>query len=342
MPPEAPTTERARSKGEAFEFSAFDEVLQLIDDKPAGAAKVPAVNEPSKPAVVPPPPMISVPGASDRGPIATVAGPPPVRSSLAPQAEGPSNLGSPLAPQAEGSPNLAALPKEECQANGMTFRSRSERATWPTTMRRGQRQPGPVLLLTRKAVYAQAAVMAGMMLLAFLAGWLIGRGSQPKARTAPAEPAGEPVALEGRVLYSLSPGQSLADERAVVIALPAGKKPAKKIAARGLRPADEDELNAAPSADALRALGGSIARVDESGQFQLVVPRPGNYWLLIISHLASRPDELAIAMSDVKELSGYFASPSELIGQQRYSLSSRRLSGAPPSMVQEFGPTDKL
>ncbi len=209
-------------------------------------------------------------------------------------------------------------------------------------MRRGQRQPGPVLLLTRKAVYAQAAVMAGMMLLAFLAGWLIGRGSQPKARTAPAEPAGEPVALEGRVLYSLSPGQSLADERAVVIALPAGKKPAKKIAARGLRPADEDELNAAPSADALRALGGSIARVDESGQFQLVVPRPGNYWLLIISHLASRPDELAIAMSDVKELSGYFASPSELIGQQRYSLSSRRLSGAPPSMVQEFGPTDKL
>ena len=46
-------------------------------------------------------------------------------------------------------------------------------------------------------------------------------------------------------------------------------------------------------------------------------------------------------MADTKELAEYFASPSELIGQRRYVLMSRRLAGVPPRLVHEFGPTDK-
>jgi hypothetical protein len=209
-------------------------------------------------------------------------------------------------------------------------------------MRRGRHDEGAVLLITRKAVYAQAALIGGMLLLAFVAGFIIGRSGHVESKTtAERAVAGDPVALDGHVLYSLTPGDSLPDAGATVIALPAGKKAEQKIAARGLRPGDDDDLSAAPAAEALRSLGAAVAKTDSSGQFQLVVPRPGDYSLVILSHRANRPDGQTIAMSDQEELSHVFASPKELIGQKRYTIASRRLAGAPPAFTHEFGPTDK-
>ena len=207
--------------------------------------------------------------------------------------------------------------------------------------RRARKQDGTVLLITRQAVYAQAGLVAGLVLLAFIAGLLIGRGSRPAAKVAAPSAAAEPVALDGHVLYALSPGASLPDAAAIIIALPADKKPAHKIAARGLRAGDDDDLDASPSAEALRTIGAAVVRSNDSGQFELVVQRPGDYSLLIISHHASRPEGSTIALADAEELSQYFASPKELIGQQRYALIAMRLAGAPPAFTHEFGPTDK-
>ena len=198
---------------------------------------------------------------------------------------------------------------------------------------------GTVRLTARGTVYAQAGVVAGLALLAFLAGLLIGRATRPPVEVTAASISTEPVALEGHVLYALSPGESLPDAGSTVIALPPDKKPDRKIAARGLRAGDEDDLDAA--ADALRAIGAAVARADDAGQFQLLVPRPGNYSLVIISNHANRPDGLTVALADAEELSQYFSSPAELIGQKRYAVSVRKLSGAPPPMIHEFGPTDK-
>ncbi|HWB10206.1 MAG TPA: hypothetical protein VG826_13330 [Pirellulales bacterium] len=208
-----------------------------------------------------------------------------------------------------------------------------------TQARRGRHPDGSVLLLTRRAVYAQAGLMAGLLVVAFLAGLLVGRGYRPDTPVStPAKAGEEPVALGGHVLYALSPGDSLPDEGAVVIALPADRKPDIKIAARGLRADQEADLDAQA---ALGSVGAAAARGDAHGQFQLVVPRPGNYSLLIISSHATRPDGATLPMADGETLSNYFASPAELIGQQRYALFSRRLAGAPSPLTHEFGPTDK-
>ena len=198
-----------------------------------------------------------------------------------------------------------------------------------------------MLLITRQAVYAQAGLVAGLVLLAFIGGLLIGRGSRPAAKVAAPTAAAEPVALEGHVLYALSPGASLPDAGATLIALPSDKKVAHKIAARGLRAGDDDDLDAAPSAEALRAIGAAVVRSNKSGQFELIVQQPGDYSILIISHHASRPEGSTIALADAEALSQYFASPKELIGQQRYALIAKRFAGAPPPFTHEFGPTDK-
>ncbi len=46
-------------------------------------------------------------------------------------------------------------------------------------------------------------------------------------------------------------------------------------------------------------------------------------------------------MSDRDELGRVFASPKELVGEKRYSITSRRLAGAPAAFTHEFEPTDK-
>ena len=302
-PTSAPPVAAVEARPEPFDFNGFDDVLQLIEDKPSAAVAASVAVTP--PPVAPPPIAVATAGG---GPVSTVAGPPPV---------------APIAPPAISEVGIQAPPVRS------------------TAMRHRPQPSSGFLLGARKALNVRNGVVAGLVVFAFLAGWFAGRAGRTTQVSPPPEPTGEPVPLEGRVLYSLSPGHSLADERAIVIALPEGKTPAKKIDVRGLRPRDQDDLDAVPSAEALRALGGSVVRAGEQGEFVLVVPRPGNYSVLIISRHASRPEELGVGMSDAKELGEYFTSASDLIGQQRYSLSSRRLVGSPPELIHEFGPTDK-
>ncbi len=93
-----------------------------------------------------------------------------------------------------------------------------------TARRRVGRGNGTVLLITRKTIYAQAALMGGMVLLAFVAGFAIGRSGRSVTKSSTARAADEPVPLEGYVLYALTPGESLPDAGATVMALPVGKK----------------------------------------------------------------------------------------------------------------------
>jgi hypothetical protein len=241
-------------------------------------------------------------------------------------------------PSVPSPPPPPALPTEAAAEFQFTA-SAAPAITRISHTRRGTHPDGPVLLITRRAVYAQAALMAGLLVVAFLAGLFVGRGHRPAAPGATPEKAvAEPVALGGHVLYALSPGDSLPDEGAVVIALPADRKPDVKIEARGLRADEETDLDAQA---ALGEIGAAASRSDAGGQFELVVPRPGNYALLIISSHATRPEGATLPMADGEELSRYFASPRDLIGQKRYALLSQRLAGAPPPVTHEFGPTDK-
>lgn len=178
--------------------------------------------------------------------------------------------------------------------------------------------------------------MVGLLIIAFLAGLFIGRSHTPVSTTTNRPAADEPVPLDGRVLYAFSPGESLPDGGAMVIALPADRQIDAKITASGLGAADDE-----PGTETLRRLGGALAKTDDDGQFQLVVPRTGDYSILIVSQHANRPDDIEIALADSQVLDHYFDDPPTLIRQHRYALMKRRLSGAPQPLTQEFGLTDK-
>ena len=197
-----------------------------------------------------------------------------------------------------------------------------------------------LLVLSRRAVYALAGLLFGLSLLAFTAGFLIGRGRRPaplEAADADASSHSEPVALEGGVIYSAAPGQYKPDAGAVAIALPIDQVPEKKLPAAGLRPGGDDESVSTPTAIALAATGGAVAWANREGDFQLVVPQPGEYLLLVISRHAKRPAAKAIAKQDLDPLKPYFADAAGLIGPDKYSLSRRRIVGGAAPLNQDFG-----
>jgi hypothetical protein len=193
-------------------------------------------------------------------------------------------------------------------------------------------------------VYALAGLLLGIAIFAFLAGFLIGRGQRSVGReTAPDGEAAQsdPVALEGSVIYSAAPGNYQGDADSVAIAVPVDKPPRQKLPSVGLRPTDADESQADAAGAALREGGGALARTDSEGDFQLVVPQPGDFHLLLVSRHAKRPPGASLSPDDLAEMSAYFADPAGLIGAQKYEWSRRRLVGVPLPISRDFGANGK-
>ncbi|HUY33732.1 MAG TPA: hypothetical protein VMV69_13360 [Pirellulales bacterium] len=200
------------------------------------------------------------------------------------------------------------------------------------------RNEDALLVISRRGVYALGALLLLVALVFLLAGYLMGRGRAASARghDATSESSGTPVVFEGNLLYVASPGQIKPDADAVVIALPFDKRPNEKLASRGLRSTDTGDIDATPAALALNALGGACARADGNGEFPLVVPRPGKYYLLLISKHAQRDAGRTIEFDDLRAMSDYFNRPADLVGAYRYDWSVRELAGAPPRFTHEF------
>jgi hypothetical protein len=198
-----------------------------------------------------------------------------------------------------------------------------------------------LLLLSRRAVYALAGLLFGVALLGFAAGYLIGRG-RPGAAIAGGEEAAEtaaadPVALEGSLIYSASPGQYQPDAEALVLALPVEKRPTEKLSLTAATVSNAD----AAAANAVHGLGGAFVHANSDGEFQLVVPRSGDYYLLLVSKHVKRAADKPIEVAVLHELGAYLANPSELIGAYKYVWSQRRLAGAPAPVTEDFGADGK-
>jgi hypothetical protein len=216
----------------------------------------------------------------------------------------------------------------------------------PTSTRRGAgtsrasvRDEDALLVISRGGVYALGALLLVVALVFLSAGYWIGRGQAVSARIddATSETGGNPVVFEGNLSYVVSPGQIKPDVEAVVIAVPFDKRPDEKLASRGLRSTDTGNIDATPAAAALHALGGACTRADAEGDFPLVVPRPGKYFLLVISKHAKREASRSIEFDDLRVMSDYFMRPADLVGPYRYDWSVHELVGAPPRFTHEFG-----
>jgi hypothetical protein len=186
-----------------------------------------------------------------------------------------------------------------------------------------------MLLVSRTAIYAQAALFLLVACVAFAAGYWVGHSRAPAAASASAAGGkADPVRLSGQITYHLSIGQPVGDAGAVIIALPP-QPPRHKWKAAGLRP--EDALSAVHD-DAVKHIdeaGGAYSHADQEGAYDLVVPMPAEYPLLVISNHAMRPAGEYLPERDLKLLAPYFEVVTDVIGSHQYTIAKQRLAGRP-------------
>lgn len=200
-----------------------------------------------------------------------------------------------------------------------------------------QRGSEPMLLISRRTLYAQAGILGFTTLAAFGLGYLVGFGVAPRSADAPAAQAGEATVVQGFIRYTNEMGEVLGDAGAVVMALPDGRLPNPKLGVQGLRPADPEPVAGGGVLMSLELLGGAAARVGLDGSYSLALNEPGRYFLLIISRNTQRPagnqlDEFQQALLD-----RYFQPGNQLIGAQKYLWRVENFPAGVSNRTHDFG-----
>jgi hypothetical protein len=210
--------------------------------------------------------------------------------------------------------------------------------------------------LGRQATGQMAFKRAGTsrIVIAVLIGFIVGFGAGRWGRTAVKDsngPGGKPpidqnatndrsagipksVAVRGRITFQTESGERRPDRGSRVLLLPAKRSGTTKLFISGFRATDADTQADADSklaATCLRALGGDVATVDETGNFESTALPPGTYHILALSHFQARNDRAPIEPEVKGLLECYFDKPDQLLGKCRYRLDTVKVSGNEPA-----------
>lgn len=174
-----------------------------------------------------------------------------------------------------------------------------------------------MVVLPRWSLYVQGLLIAVAGLVGLVLGYAMGRGgASQRPGGEPAEPV--PVLIEAKVVYVAAPGELANDGGAVLIALPAQRRPERTLSIAGLKPQDPPPATNAPAVRAIVDFGGLYERADAEGNVALRFPDQGVYFLLIISRHSRRPEQQPIDKQHLAEARRYFFLASELIGSWDY------------------------
>lgn len=152
---------------------------------------------------------------------------------------------------------------------------------------------------------------------------LVAKSNSPAEATSSTKPS---AAVRGRITFQTDSGERRPDRGARVLLLPEKRAGTTKLAVTGFRSADGD-ADVQVAAASLRALGGDVAIVDDSGNFESTALKPGTYRILALSHFQPREDRAAIEPSVKALLESYFDKPEQLLGKCRYQLADLKVSG---------------
>jgi phage FluMu protein Com len=198
--------------------------------------------------------------------------------------------------------------------------------------------PRGMILFPRRTFYVQGVLFLVLAGVSFAAGYFMGRGdARLKLQEAQEELSKVRVLVEGTLVYQPGPNQVEPDERAVVMALPLDKFPEKKLTIQGIRPSDREPPPSHPTVRQIRELGGTYARADEEGTFDMIVPDKGTYRVLVISAHARRPKESDIHEPDLEQLGKYFTQPDVLIGRHKYRFTEEEIDSGFNPIEIDFG-----
>lgn len=186
--------------------------------------------------------------------------------------------------------------------------------------------PGGWLLVPRRTIFVQGGLMIAIGLLAFFAGWLAGSGPGGSPGETPTVVApNETVLVQGTVMYRSEDHNVAGDEGAIIIAWPRGTLAEPRIDPRDFHPSRPVPAEGSRAMLALEEIGGKYARASADGTFNLVVPRRGEYYVLIVSRNTRRPTGEAIADADLDVLGRVFAPVTTGIDPHKYHLALEKL-----------------
>jgi hypothetical protein len=165
------------------------------------------------------------------------------------------------------------------------------------------------------------------------AGNSVAKNDPAKKASAAIGPSGDPfanktngIAVRGRITFLTQSGERRPDRGARVLLLPEKREGSAKLSVVGFRSADAD-TDAQIAAAGLRALGGDVAVVDDSGNFEIPSLKPGTYRIVALSHFQSRDEKAAIEPQVKSLLDNYFDRSEQLLGKCRYHLGELKASG---------------
>lgn len=176
------------------------------------------------------------------------------------------------------------------------------------------------IVLSRKVIFLQFLLLLVIASGAFGIGYLMGRGDAQNIPIPVGKAKPDSMVLEGRIVYSPREGETVADDGAVVVAMPLYHTPTEKIGQFGLRPGDEKDDEYKQQILFVEAAGGSYVRTDADGNFMLTVRQIGKYYLLYISAHTQRRSGDAIKGPDLRRIQQHFRRPEILIGQRKYHI----------------------
>lgn len=199
------------------------------------------------------------------------------------------------------------------------------------------RAAGDVVVYPRQTLYYHAMLFPVVALVAFAAGYLIGRGDASYELFIAGESAGkEEVLVEGRLVYDPGTGKLEGDGESIAILLPRDKRPKKKFSVLGIRP-HESPAESHATIRGVRELGGVYARAKPSGAFDSLA-LTGKYYVLLISRHADRPAADLLDELDKKQIGEYFDDPATLIRDQKYHWTAEEiLPGQRDPIEHSFG-----
>ncbi|MGQ9770371.1 MAG: hypothetical protein ACUVQG_07450 [Thermogutta sp.] len=177
----------------------------------------------------------------------------------------------------------------------------------------------------------------------FCMGWLANRPRSIKEKSAvPSVEGNDRVLVSGKLRFGRPNGIPIPDVGAVVIAVPSNAMPERRFPIEGLRPWDPDSATGQVNRNRLTEFGAGWTRTAEDGSYHLVLPRPGQYWVLMISKGLARSKatlELTnrgIPELDFEQLSRYFERPADLIGPQAYRWSLETVAATGLNLNHDF------
>jgi hypothetical protein len=143
----------------------------------------------------------------------------------------------------------------------------------------------------------------------------------------PAEKAANAASVRGRITEKTSTGESRVSAGSKVVAISGDAAAGSKLPTFGLQAtASDTDFQAARAA--VRKVGGDAAIVDETGSFELNLPKAGTYSLLVLSRFQTRDTKRPIEPALKQLLEAHFDRPESLPGKALYHLGRIRYRGS--------------